>query len=55
MLAGIIGGLLAQGMPAFEAASAAAWLHGRAGAHGGRGLVADDLPDLLPAALSELD
>ena len=55
VLAGMIGGLLAQGMPAFEAVSAAAWLHGRAGVLAGRGLIADDLPGLLPQALSDLD
>jgi hydroxyethylthiazole kinase-like uncharacterized protein yjeF len=45
VLAGIIVGLLAQGMAAFEAASAAAWLHGRAGAAAGPGLIAEDLID----------
>ena len=54
VLAGIIGGLLAQGMPTFEASSAAVWLHGRAGAHVGRGLTADDLPDALALALRDL-
>ncbi len=54
VLAGIIGGLLAQGMPAFEAASAAVWLHGRAGNLAGRGLVADDLPTALACVLAGL-
>ena len=54
VLAGMIGGLLAQGMPAFEAASAAVWLHGRAGDLAGRGLVADDLPAALACVLAEL-
>ncbi len=54
VLAGVIGGLLAQGMPAFEASSAAVWLHGRAGAHVRRGLTADDLPDALAQALRDL-
>ncbi len=54
VLAGFIGGLLAQGMPAFEAACAGAFIHGRAGASFGPGLIAEDIPDLAPAVLSEL-
>jgi NAD(P)H-hydrate epimerase len=54
VLAGIIGGLLAQGMPVFEAAAAAAWLHGAAAAQFGIGLIAEDLPDLLPGLLRDL-
>lgn len=49
VLAGIIVGLLAQGLEAFQAAAAAAWLHGAAGAVVGRGLIAEDLPEALPA------
>jgi NAD(P)H-hydrate epimerase len=55
VLAGLILGLLAQGMPAFEAAAAAAWLHGAAAQEFGAGLVASDLPDLIPAALRRLE
>ena len=55
VLSGVIGALLAQGLPALEAAAAGAWLHGRAGTHGPRqGLVAGDLLGLLPAALAEV-
>jgi NAD(P)H-hydrate epimerase len=54
VLAGFIGGLLAQGMPAFEAASAAAWLHGDAAGRFGMGLIAEDLPEILPESLSTL-
>jgi NAD(P)H-hydrate epimerase len=54
VLAGMAAGLMAQGLPPFEAASAAAWLHGNAAAAFGPGLIADDLPDQLPAALARL-
>lgn len=55
VLGGIVAGLLAQQMPAFEAACAAVWLHGRAGEALGMGLIADDLPEALPTILAQLD
>ena len=54
VLAGFAAGLLAQGMPAFEAASAATWLHGEAGSEAGPGLIAEDLPEALPAVYRRL-
>ena len=54
VLAGIIGGLLAQGMASFEAACAGAWMHGEAGRGFGPGLISSDLPDRLPAVLAHL-
>ncbi len=54
VLTGIIAALLAQGLAPFEAACAGSWLHGDAGVRGGPGLVADDLPSLLPAVLAAL-
>jgi hydroxyethylthiazole kinase-like uncharacterized protein yjeF len=54
VLAGFTASLLAQGMPPFEAACAAVWLHGEAGSRFGPGLIAEDLPDLLPPLLREL-
>ena len=55
VLSGIIGALLAGGMKPLHAAAAGAWVHGQAGRRGRRhGLVASDLPDLIPAVLEEL-
>ena len=54
VLAGFVLGLLAQRMDPFLAAAAAVWLHGAAAASFGPGLIAEDLPDLLPGVLRGL-
>ena len=54
VLAGMVLGLLAQRMDAFEAACAAVWLHGEAARAVGPGLIAEDLPDALPGVLRTL-
>lgn len=54
VLAGIVGAHLAQGMPAFEAAACAVWLHGEAAQKAGQGMTAEDLIKHIPAALSSL-
>ena len=51
VLAGLIAGLLAQGMPAWDATCAAAWLHGAAATTCGPGLIAEDLPAAIAACL----
>jgi hydroxyethylthiazole kinase-like uncharacterized protein yjeF len=55
VLAGLIAALLAQGMPAWEAAAAAAWLHGRAAQHAGPHLVAEDLAPNLKRAFADAE
>ncbi len=54
VLAGIAAGCLAQGMPGFEAAAAAVWLHGEAGSAAGPGLIAEDLPEVMPGIYRRL-
>jgi NAD(P)H-hydrate epimerase len=54
VLAGMVLGLLAQRMDAFEGVSAAVWMHGRAAQLFGPGLISEDLPKMLPAVLREL-
>ncbi len=54
VLAGMIAGFLAQGAPAFEAACMATWMHGEAGSEAGPGLIAEDLPEVLPAVFRRL-
>ncbi len=54
VLAGFIAGLRAQGMGAFLAAAAGAWLHGEAARRFGPGLIASDIHRTLPAVLADL-
>jgi NAD(P)H-hydrate epimerase len=51
VLAGLILGLLAQNMPPFDAACAATWMHGAAAERFGPGLIASDLPEIIPSVL----
>jgi NAD(P)H-hydrate repair Nnr-like enzyme with NAD(P)H-hydrate dehydratase domain len=54
VLTGVVAGLLAQGVPGFEAAAAGVWLHGAAGAEAGPGLIAEDLAPALRPVLARL-
>jgi hydroxyethylthiazole kinase-like uncharacterized protein yjeF len=54
VLAGLIVGLLAQGADAFDAAQMATWLHGAAATAFGPGLIAEDIPEMLPSVLKQL-
>ncbi|MGO4686513.1 NAD(P)H-hydrate dehydratase [Brevundimonas sp. 2YAF1] len=54
VLAGMIGGLLAQHMDSFDAACAAVWMHADAAGRFGPGLIAEDLPGLIPGVLADL-
>jgi hydroxyethylthiazole kinase-like uncharacterized protein yjeF len=53
VLTGMIAGLLSQGMGTFDAANAAVWLHGEAAQNFGPGLLAEDLPEQIPAILQK--
>ena len=54
VLAGMIAGMLAQGVPAFEAASIGVWMHGEGAREAGPGLIAEDLSEVLPAVFRRL-
>src|SRR3954469_23579234 len=54
VLSGMIAGMLAQGVPAYEAACIGAWMHGEAAREAGPGLIAEDLPEVTPAVFRHL-
>lgn len=54
VLAGFIAGLLARGFSSFDAACTGAWLHVECARDFGPGLIAEDLPDVLPAVFRRL-
>ena len=54
VLAGFAGAMMAQGMPAWEAACTAVWMHGECARAFGPGLIAEDLPGMVPAVLRSL-
>ena len=54
VLAGLMAGLLAQGLPPFQAAAAAVWIHGEAASRKGLGLLAEDLIGEIPNVLQLL-
>ncbi len=53
VLAGMIAGLMAQGMPPFEATLAATHLHGEAAKLFGAGMIAEDLVEAIPKVLPQ--
>ena len=55
VLAGIVAAMRARGLPAFEAACAAVWIHGRAAEIAGPAMIADDLVTAIPAVLLGLE
>jgi hydroxyethylthiazole kinase-like uncharacterized protein yjeF len=54
VLSGMIAALRARGVPAFEAACGAVWLHGRSAEIAGPTMIADDLACAIPRALASL-
>lgn len=52
VLAGMVAAMRARGLPAFEAACAGVWLHGRAADLAGPQLIADDLVEAIPRAIA---
>jgi hydroxyethylthiazole kinase-like uncharacterized protein yjeF len=54
VLSGMIAAFLAQGVPAYDAACIGVWMHGEAASEAGPGLIAEDLPEVLPAVFRRL-